>query len=230
MDNHCIILARGGSKGIPNKNIITFCGKPLIYWTIKQAKDSKIFKYIWVSSDSEKILKIVKRYGVRTIKRPKKFSTDNSSSEDAWEHSIKYIYNNNIKIDLVFSPQVTSPIRTKYDIIKSIKLFKKEKYDSMFSANIYSALTLWNEKNKNLRSLNYDYKKRTIRQKNDIQYIENGSFYIFLPSTILKYKNRFGKNIGYYKMEIWKLLEIDDHEQLELCKIIMKNYILKNVQ
>ena len=92
MENHCIILARGGSKGIPNKNIIPFCGKPLIYWTIKQAKESKVFKYIWVSSDSDKILKISKRYGAKTIKRPKKYSSDFSSSEDAWEHSIKYIY------------------------------------------------------------------------------------------------------------------------------------------
>ncbi len=228
MDVHCIILARGGSKGIPNKNIIDFCGKPLIYWTIKQARDSKCFKNIWVSSDDPKILKISENYGVKTIKRPKKISGDLASSEAAWLHSLNYIKKKNINVDLVFSPQVTSPLRTKKDIIDSIKLFKKEKCDSMFSSNTYSALTLWSSTNNKLKSINYDYKNRTIRQKNAQQYIENGSFYSFLPNTLIKYKNRFGKKIGCFNMDIWKLMEIDDFEQLKLCQIIMKNYILKN--
>lgn len=230
MGIHCIILARGGSKGIPNKNIIDFCGKPLIYWTIKQAQDSKCFTKIWVSSDDKKILKISESFGVDIIKRPKKFSGDASSSEAAWLHSLNYIIEKNFKVDLIFSPQVTSPLRSKEDIVESIKLFKKEKYDSMFSCNTYSALTLWSKNKNSLKSINYDYKNRKIRQKTNKQYIENGSFYSFLPNTLLKYNNRFGKKIGYYKMDIWKLIEIDDYDHLELCKILMQKYILKNVR
>ena len=82
----------------------------------------------------------------------------------------------------------------------------------------------------NFKSINYDYKNRTIRQKINNQYIENGSFYAFLPNTLEKYNNRFGKKIGCYEMDIWKLIEIDDFDQLNLCKILMKNYILKNVK
>ena len=67
-----IILARGGSKGIPKKNIINFCGKPLINWSINQAKNSKYISSVWVSSDSDEILKIVKKENVGIIKRPKK--------------------------------------------------------------------------------------------------------------------------------------------------------------
>lgn len=230
MDAHCIILARGGSKGIPNKNIIDFCGKPLIYWSIKQAQESKCFKNIWVSSDDNKILHISKKYGAEIIKRPKNISGDNSSSESAWLHSLNYIKKKNINVDFIFSPQVTSPLRTKNDIIASIKLFKKQNCDSMFSCNTYSALTLWSKERRGLKSINYDYKNRKIRQKNNEQYIENGSFYSFLPNTLIKYNNRFGKNIGCYKMDIWKLMEIDDFDQLNLCKVIMKNYILKNVR
>ena len=161
MDTHCIILARGGSKGIPNKNIIDFCGKPLIYWSIKQAQDSNCFKKIWVSSDDEKILKISDRYGAETIKRPKNISGDISSSESSWLHALNFIRKKKFKVDLIFSPQVTSPLRTKYDIIGSIKLFKKEKYDSMFSCNTYSALTLWSKEKNNFKSINYDYKNYT---------------------------------------------------------------------
>ena len=78
-----IIPARGGSKGIPNKNIIDFHGKPLITWTIEQALDSKMIDEVYVTSDSSHILSIAEGMGVHTIKRPSKLSNDSASSESA---------------------------------------------------------------------------------------------------------------------------------------------------
>ena len=78
-----IILARGGSKGIPNKNLKNFCGKPLIEWTILQAKKSKRIRNIFLSSDSRDILSVGLKHNIKLIERPKKFSTDKATSESA---------------------------------------------------------------------------------------------------------------------------------------------------
>ena len=88
---HSIILARGNSKGIKNKNLIKIKNKPLIYWSIKNSLNSKKIKHTWVSSDSKKILNCAKKYGAKIIKRPKKYSNDNSSSESGWIHAVRYI-------------------------------------------------------------------------------------------------------------------------------------------
>ena len=112
-----VILARGGAKGIPKKNIIDFCGKPLIAWTIIQCLASKQVSNVWVSSDSDEILDISKKFGANIIKRPDKISGDNEPSESAWMHAINHIeskikYDN---IDYIVAPQVTSPLRRAKD-------------------------------------------------------------------------------------------------------------------
>ena len=85
-----VILARGGSKGIPNKNIIDFCGKPLLAWTIEHCRDSGIDS-IYVSSDSDKILEVGEEYGALSIKRSDIISGDNATSESGWLHALEII-------------------------------------------------------------------------------------------------------------------------------------------
>ena len=78
---HAIILARGGSKGIKNKNLIKVNSKPLVYWSINSFIKNKKIKKTWVSSDDRKILKISKKYGANIIVRPKKLANDKASSD-----------------------------------------------------------------------------------------------------------------------------------------------------
>ena len=115
--NHiaAIIPARGGSKGIPNKNIINFCGKPLIAWSILQALAVEKISSVWVTSDSEEILEIAQSYGALAIKRPSEISGNDASSESAWLHAINYIEGLGKKIDLVIGMQATSPLRASSD-------------------------------------------------------------------------------------------------------------------
>jgi CMP-N,N'-diacetyllegionaminic acid synthase len=223
-----IIPARGGSKGIPNKNTIDFCDKPLIAWTIEQCLQSKYIDNVWVSSDSQNILDIAEKYGAKTIKRPDDISGDFSTSESAWIHSIKIIEEDN-NIDFVFAPQVTSPLREAKDIDNAIKLFQKEKYDSLFSSCIVEDLFFWEEGKKGqLKSINYDFLNRKRRQNMKKQIIENGSFYIFKPDIIQKYNNRFGGKIGHFKMDFWKMFEIDNLEDLKMCRVLMQEFLLNN--
>mgnify|MGYP003972424137 CR=1 FL=1 len=223
-----IIPARGGSKGLPNKNIIDFCGKPLIAWTIEQCLSSKYISDVWVSSDSQEILSVSEKYGAKTINRPSDISGDLASSESVWRHAIEVIPRND-NIDLVFAPQVTSPLRETKDINNAIELFQKEKYDSMFSSCIAEDLFFWERsKSGELQSVNYDYLNRKRRQDVQEQVIENGSFYVFRPEILQKNNNRFGGKIGHFKMDFWKMFEIDNLEDLKMCRVLMQEFLLNN--
>ena len=97
--NIAIIPARSGSKRIKNKNIKLFCGKPIIYYSINEAKKSKIFQKIIVSTDSEKIKKISEKYGAEVpFIRPRNISRDESPEWFAWQHALKYLEKNEGKL------------------------------------------------------------------------------------------------------------------------------------
>ena len=225
MNVQCIVIARGGSKGIPGKNIIDFCGQPLISWTINQAKKTKLISEVWVSSDSEKILDISGRYGAKTILRPKEFSTDTSSSEDAWTHALQHISKKIYKpIDFVVVPQVTSPIRNSYDFDRAILQIQEENSDSLLSVNKIEDRFIWSKDKSNLgRSVNY-YKNRRRRQEIEVTFLENGSFYIFRPEVLLKKKNRLADKISLYEMERHKMFQIDSLEDIKLAEVVMSGY------
>ena len=114
-----VILARGGSKGIPKKNIYKICGHPLISYSIEAAKNSKFVSDIYVTSDSNKIIRIAKKYKAKTILRPAKFAKDNVPKIDAIRHAVNIIGKKK-KIDIVVSLQANSPNLSSMDIDKCI--------------------------------------------------------------------------------------------------------------
>jgi len=228
MKIQCIILARGGSKGIFKKNITNFCGKPLLAWTIDQFKGSAQIDNVWVSSDDEEILNIANNYGAKLINRPDKFSEDKSSSESAWLHAIDYLISQDEEIDIIIAPQVTSPLRELFDIDNAISKFIKGDFDSMFSASLTDDLFFWEETLDGVSSINYDYKNRKRRQDFNKQIIENGSFYLFRPEILKEYKNRMGGKIGFSIMDFWKMFEIDNDDDLRMCSALMKEFLIKD--
>jgi len=223
-----IILARGGSKGVPNKNKRDFCGKPLISWTIEQCIDGGIDKDdIFVSSDSHDILEIGHEYGVGSILRTPEVSDDGATSELSWIYSIDYLRKLGFDYDWIFAPQVTSPMREPSDIKNGLLMAESGEYDSLFAATKTDQCSLWKRGKDGLESIGYDYKNRKRRQDNDIQYIENGSFYMFKPDSIKKFNNRMYGNIGIVEMDQWKSFEIDSIEDFKLCSLVMREYMLK---
>jgi len=224
-----IILARGGSKGVPKKNIIDFCGKPLLAWTIEQTIQSGIeLSDIYVSSDSQEILDVGNHYGVESILRTQEVSGDGATSEISWIYSIDYLKERGMEYDWIFAPQVTSPIREATDILNGILMAKSGRYDSLFSAQKTDQCSLWKKTKDGLESIGYDWRNRKRRQDNDIQYIENGSFYIFKPDLMKKNNNRMYGNIGVVEMEEWKSFEIDSIDDLRMCSLVMREYLLSN--
>jgi len=226
MNVAAIILARGGSKEIPNKNIVDFCGKPLLAWTIEHCLDGGV-NSIYVSSDSNDILDVGKKYGAQSIKRPEEISGDEATSESGWLHALEVIERDYEKVNWVLAPQVTSPLRTADDIQKGLTIARSRQYDSLFSCSIAEDLFFWEDRTGNLESVNHDWQNRKRRQDIPRQYIENGSFYLFRPEVLRENNNRFGGTIGVVKMEYWKMFEIDSKEDLRMCSALMKEFLIK---
>ncbi len=219
-----IILARGGSEGIPRKNIYPINGKPLIYYTIKQCIEAGI-ENIYTSSDSEEILEIASDFGSKKIYRPQEFATNFSSSEEAWIHAIKTIKSLNVEHDWIFAPQVTSPIRHSYDIKNAFKKVISEDLDSLLSVVNFDDFFLWRDDGKNLSTITYDFKQRKRRQ--DITsktLLENGSFYLFKPKGILESNNRLHGKIGYLEMERYKMYQIDDLNDIPVVEYFLNKH------
>ena len=226
-ENIIIIPARGGSKSIKNKNLYKFYGKPLLYWTIKQALMSKKSKKVFVTSDCDKILKFSKNLGAEIIKRPKKYSLDKSSSEEAILHAMKII--NEDYRTIVFL-QATSPLRKKNDIDTALSEFYKTKSDSLFSCHKSSDwIDVWISNQKKLLPLTADYKNRIPRQFIKHNYFQqNGSIYIFKKNIIEKYKNRLGGNINVYEMEEWQSFQLDYKKQLSYMELLFEKFLKKD--
>ena len=223
-----IIPARGGSVGIPDKNVIGFCGHPLLAWSILHAQQAMSVTSVWVTSDSNKILDVANAYGASTIKRPADIATDIASSESAWLHAIKFIESQGQAIDLVLGMQATSPLRQAIDVDQAIKKFYDGSYDSLFSSAELEDFFIWKRNSGGeLESFNYDYLNRKCRQELSAQYVENGSFYLFKPELLRQCNNRLGGKIGTFTMDFWKTFEIDNQADYRLCEMLMRLYLLQ---
>ena len=225
-----IIPARGGSKGIPGKNLIVFCGKPLIYWSIKQALLAEHIDSVWVSSDCEEILEVALWCGAQVIKRPDDISGDTASSEAAWLHAVDYIESVQGSQEYCVGMQATSPLRECKDIDLAIRSMQSNSFDSLLSVCVIEDFFIWERQDDSrLMPINYDLNDRKRRQLINTRYLENGSFYIFKPEILRENNNRLGGIIGIQIMEKFKMFQIDNMEDIELCEAIMKAYNLNSV-
>ena len=223
-----IIPARGGSKSIPKKNTMDFCGKPLIAWSIEQAIGCAGINNVYVSTDNPEIAAVSKTYGAKVLIRPDEFATDTASSEQALIDAVDQIVRKDKEnIDVVVFLQATSPLRETSDIEGALQKFIDEQADSLFSGAVLDDFLIWHKVNGRLVSINYDYKDRGLRQNREKQYVENGSIYIFKPEILRRENNRLGGKIILYEMDFWKTYEIDTYDDIEICQYYMKSKLLK---
>jgi len=219
-----IILARGGSKGIPRKNVLEFSGHPLVAWSVIQAKRSKEIDEVYISSDSDEILMIAENYGAKRIKRPDKYSGDTSKSEEAILHALDVLGSDQ---EIIIMLEPTAPLRRPDDLSAAVRMFRDERWDSCFSGAALQDFLIWKKKESGeLESINYDYKKQGPRQLREPDYVENGAIYMFRPKIMQLYKNRFGGKIGIFPNEFWQSFEIDEPSDWNFVELIFNNYLL----
>jgi N-acylneuraminate cytidylyltransferase len=225
-----IIPARGGSKGIPKKNLVNFCGQPLLAWTIACCRRCQAIKGVFVSTDDSEIAAVAKRYGAEVVVRPPELSTDTADSESALIHALDFIESNKReRVDAVVFLQATSPLREPAELDGALAKFKAEKLDSLFSAAELEDMLIWREEAGRFQSWNYDFQNRKRRQdavREGRQYVETGSFYVSTSRLLREKHNRLGGVIGIWPVPFWKSFEIDSQAGLRLCEQLMKTYHL----
>lgn len=226
-----IILARGGSKGIPHKNLIDFSGKPLLAWSILQARAAKTIDEVYVSSDSDAILDVAACYGAKIIKRPDELSTDMATSESALLHALGVITaERGAEPERIVFLQATSPLREPADIDGAVEAFVSQGADSLFSDAVLDDFCAWQDEDGVLKGKTFDPFNRGRRQDRKPLYLENGSIYVFKPAVLRQVGNRLGGKIGRYSMDFWKSFEIDTIENVELCEFYFRKHLLAGWQ
>ncbi|WP_407119717.1 acylneuraminate cytidylyltransferase family protein [Bradyrhizobium sp. STM 3561] len=219
-----VIAARGGSKGIPHKNLLDLCGKPLIAWTVEQARAARGVDVVAVSSDSDNILAAAEAAGAVGVRRPDDISGDLASSESAWLHALDATEARLGRFERIVALQATSPIREPSDIEKALATFDRDHLDSLLSVCEVEDYFNWRIGASGPEPINYDYRNRRMRQQIEKRYLENGSFYVLIPSLLREQNNRLGGKIGFHVMERHKMFQIDRPEDVKLCAAIMRSY------
>lgn len=218
----CVICARQGSKGLKNKNLLDFFGKPLIKHTLDQALKIKKIHGIVVSTDSKKISNIVgQKYS--WFLRSRKLSGDRISKiKVIIDALLKSEKKHKTSYDTVLDLDVTSPLRLTTDIYKSIQLFKKKNYDNLFSVTYASKNPYFNmvEKKKNKIFLSKKNKITTSRQMAPTVYEMNAAIYIWKKNILLKDKKLFGNNTGLYIMPKNRSIDIDTKLDYKISKFL----------
>ncbi len=220
-----IIPARGGSKGIPHKNIMNLCGKPLISYSIEEAKQSKYIDYVLVSTDDKEIKDVSIAYGANVpFLRPEKFSDDKAKSIDVVIHAIDFLKNEGNLFDYVVLLQPTSPLRTYEDIDNAIELIAEKNESSLVSVcevdeNPILMRTIENDTLKSILQFNGDNLRRQDLPK---YYIFNGALYINTVEMILSLNAFIDEKSIPFIMERGKSIDIDNILDAKLAQYILE--------
>lgn len=199
-----LIPARGGSKGVPNKNIKIINGKPLIVWTIEKAKKARILDRIVVSTDSENIAAVAKKAGAEVLMRPSELATDSASTQDVMAHALSCI-----PADILVLLQPTSPYRSEGLIDACIHEFLQNDYDSLATGFICDYK---------------EYGKNTLpRQQIQGFFYDDGNVYVIRADIILC-GDRYGTKIGRKCISRYENAEIDDEYDFWLLEQILKKW------
>ena len=215
-----IIPARGGSKGIPMKNLIMLNHKPLLNYTITASLHSKINRTI-VSTENEEISKTAKQLGAEVVTRPPILATDESQIEPVIEHVLEQLKQENYVPDIILLLQNTSPFRSSEHIDSALNFFMSNDYDSVFSG-FTSHNMLWEVNDTCVKPLNYNPSKRQNRQDMHNQFIENGAIYITKNNQFKTSNCRISGKIGMYEMPEIFSMDIDTEQDLKKIHNLFK--------
>jgi len=226
MEILCIIPARGGSKGIPLKNIINILGKPLLGYSLDAVKSSRYISRIVVSTDHSEIAKIAKDNGAEVITRPAEISGDLSSSEAALLHVMDSLkQSENYQPDLIVFLQCTSPLTLTEDIDGTIEKLIHENADSALAVTSFHYY-LWGNNETGAIGINHDKSKRLMRQENKKQFLETGAVYVMKSKGFLENKHRFFGKTVMHEMPEERCFEIDEPVDLVIAEQMLKFQVI----
>lgn len=223
MTTVAIIPARGGSKGVPRKNVLPLAGKPLIVYSIDQALAADGIDAVYVSTDDDEIAEVSAAAGAEVVMRPAVLANDTASSESALEHAVGSISEaRGAQPDTVVFLQCTSPIRAPDDLDNALAMYRARGADSLLSV-VESHRFFWRERNGRAEAVNYDPLARPRRQDMEPGLMENGSLYIFETKGFLAQRNRLFGHMVAYRMAPESAYEIDEDSDLIVLEALINH-------
>lgn len=225
----CTICARGGSKGVKNKNIRLLNGKPLIAYTIDQAQQSKLFDHVVISTDSDDIANKAKEYGAEVFfKRDEVMASDTAGKleviRDAFVRSEEYYGK---KYDYLMDLDATAPIRKVEDIVKSFEYLKQNNFENLVTAVNARKSPYFNQleiQKDGKISLSKKPKVPILsRQTSPKIYDMNASIYIWTRNGILNQKEIVNDKTGLYVMDEISMYDIDTEVDFKIVQMLMED-------
>lgn len=217
-----VIPARGGSKRIPRKNVRIMCGKPLIVYSIENARGLRetmnMDVDVAVSTDDEELGSIVEKRGVEVIARPKELATDKVTLDPVIEHAVMYMEEKKgYRYDIVITMQATSPTLKMETIQKAIKYFEESEWDTLISATNKPHLS-WGVKDGVIVK---NYEKRLNSQELPANYLETGGFLITRRQCVTS-SGRIGEKVNIFEISEDEAIDIDTYSDWVLAENILK--------
>lgn len=218
-----IIPARGGSKGIPRKNVRLLNGKPLIAYTIEQALKTPSVSRVVVSTDDAEIGAVSQQYGAEVVWRPANISGDLASSESALLYVLEYLeQSEGYCPDLTVFLQCTAPLTLAEDIESTIQVLLREQADSAVAVVPFHYF-IWRESEVgDAVGINHDKQRRLLRQQREPEYLEAGAVYVMRTALFREMKHRFFGKTALYVMPGERRLEIDDPVDFRVAEVLLR--------
>jgi len=214
-----IIPARGGSKGVPRKNLRRVGGVPLLARAITSARQAERIDRVVVSTDDPEIAAVAREWGAEVVERPSELSGDTASSESALVHALDALSARGVRTGILVFLQATSPFIDPHDLDAAIERVTDGVSDTVFSA-VESWGFLWHSGPEGARGVNHDPGTRPRRQDRELEYLETGAFYVMDAAGFREAKHRFFGRIGVAVVPESSAIEIDTVEQLELANVL----------
>ena len=230
MKNLCTICMRGGSKGVPNKNLRELNGKPLMAYTIEQALESELFEHVVISTDSDKIVETAKSFGAESwYLRPEELASDEAPKTPAIRHVFQESEKHyGVKFDVLVDLDVTSPLRTVEDITEAYRQFIDEGANILITASpcrknpYYNQIEVIDDRIRIVKKMDTQIVRRQDAPR---VYDMNASIYIFRRDAFLNSDTLFTSKTSLYVMPEERSVDIDTELDLHFVEFIIKKRI-----
>jgi CMP-N-acetylneuraminic acid synthetase len=218
-----VIPARGGSKGIPKKNIRILSGKPLIVWNIEAALAAASVDRVVVSTDDGEIARIAEENGAEIVLRPPELSDDRASSESALLHVLETLEaTENYCPDVLAFLQCTSPLTMAEDIDGTAKLVMEDGYDTAVTVTPFHYFIWREDETGQMVGVNHEASRRLMRQQRTPEYMEVGAVYAMRVPEFRRHRYRFFGRIGRYDLPASRAVEIDELADWAVAEALMQ--------
>ncbi|MDA7548882.1 acylneuraminate cytidylyltransferase family protein [Gammaproteobacteria bacterium] len=223
---NCFIFARGGSKGLPKKNIKMFHGLPLISYSISLAKNASFIDRVFVSTDCKEIANVASKFSADVIKRPKSLATDTSSELLSWKHAIEYVVNNYGTFDYFISLPATSPLRAESDVEACLNKLRDDKSDICLTVTESSHNPRFNMvymRDDSKVQLIDDNHLITRRQDAQKAFNITTVAYAALPEYVLNTSNLMNGDVSAVTVPKNRAVDIDDINDFNFAEFLFQN-------